>query len=219
MKTTPDARVRMARIALPIISSTLLGAASSLCHADAVTQWNANAGAAAAAACFAPAPDGNPLVESRLYAMTQLAVYDALNAIKRRSEPYAYGGAVVRGASPEAAIASAAHDVLAAQLPLAGVPTACVSAGLVRLEDDYARSITSIAAGPAKDSGIAVGRAAAAAVLARRAGDGSEAPLVDPNFPQGTAPGEWRFTPGSPPVAFAPHWGKVKPFALRDAAQ
>ncbi len=209
---------RAACILVPVIAA-LLGAASSSSHADAVTRWNANAGDVAAAACFTPAPDGNPLVESRLYAMTQLAVYDAVNAIRPRSEPYAYRGAVQRHASPEAAIAAAAHDVLATQIPLSGVPAACVSAGLARLEDDYAQSIAAIPGGPAKDAGIAVGRAAAAAVVARRTGDGSEAPMVDPAFPQGTVPGQWRFTPGSPPVAFGPSWGKVRPFALREAAQ
>jgi len=56
-------------------------------------------------------------------------------------------------------------------------------------------------------------------VIARRADDGSDTPLLDPAFPQGSAPGQWRFTPGSPPVAFAVGWGQVKPFVLREAAQ
>jgi hypothetical protein len=43
--------------------------------------------------------------------------------------------------------------------------------------------------------------------------------LVDPKFEQGTATGQWRFTPGSPPIAFAAGWGRVKPFVLREAAQ
>ena len=40
--------------------------------------------------------------------------------------------------------------------------------------------------------------AAAAAVLALFVGDGSDTPLIDENYPQGTAPGEYRFTPGTP---------------------
>ena len=52
---------------------------------DAVTVWNANAGVAATAACLAPL--GNPLHESRIYAMMHVAIHDALNAIDRRSRP------------------------------------------------------------------------------------------------------------------------------------
>jgi hypothetical protein len=55
---------------------------------NAVTAWNAHAGKAARAACIAPVD--NPLNESRMYAMTHVAIHDALNAIERRSEPYAY---------------------------------------------------------------------------------------------------------------------------------
>jgi hypothetical protein len=109
--------------------------------------------------------------------------------------------------------------VLISQIPLAGVPPECVTAGKAQVEADYGKSLATIADGPAKTYGIEVGRAAAAAIVARRDGDGSTAPLVDPNFPQGTAPGEWRYTPGSPPIAFATQWGKVRPFVLRDAAQ
>src|SRR5712671_6724638 len=54
---------------------------------DAVTVWNANAGAAATKACIAPLDD--PFHESRIYAMMHLAIHDALNAIDRRFRPYA----------------------------------------------------------------------------------------------------------------------------------
>lgn len=39
-----------------------------------------------------------------------------------------------------------------------------------------------------KTQGTAVGQAAAAAILALRANDGSNTPLVDPTYPQGTLP-------------------------------
>jgi hypothetical protein len=80
-------------------------------------------------------------------------------------------------------------------------------------------ALGAIADGAAKSQGIAVGQAAAAAIIVQRANDGSNAPLVDANFAQGSAPGEWRFTPGSPPIAFATAWGQVTPFVLRDATQ
>jgi hypothetical protein len=45
-----------------------------------------------------------------------------------------------------------------------------------------------------KATGIAVGHPSAAAIIAARANDGSDAPLVEFDCPQGTEPGEWRFT-------------------------
>lgn len=66
--------------------------------ADAVTRWNANAGEAAKAACTSPT--GNGLAEARMYAMVHVAIHDAVNAIKRRSRPYAFDGDVKRTTSP-----------------------------------------------------------------------------------------------------------------------
>ena len=42
--------------------------------------------------------------------------------------------------------------------------------------------------------------------------------MVDPAYPQGTEPGEWRFTPGYP-FAFGTHWGAVTPFVLHHSSQ
>jgi hypothetical protein len=188
-------------------------------RADAVTDWNANAGAAALAACIAPAD--NPLHESRLYAMLHLAVHDALNAIQRRSRPYVYDATAAAGTSADAAVAAAARGVLVSELAKIGAPfpPTCAAAGIARAETDYAAALAVLADGTAKTAGIALGQAAAASVIAARAGDGSDTPLVDPAFAQGTLPGQWRFTPNSPPIAFAVGWGQVKPFALDDAAQ
>ncbi|MFZ0160883.1 MAG: hypothetical protein WAL50_17770, partial [Kineosporiaceae bacterium] len=77
---------------------------------DAVVRWNAQAGKAAVAACIAPLE--NPLHESRAYAMMHIAVHDALNAIDRRYEPYAYRGHADPHASADAAVAAAARGVL-----------------------------------------------------------------------------------------------------------
>jgi hypothetical protein len=57
---------------------------------DAVLTWNENAGRVATAACFAPL--NNPFHESRTYATMHIAIHDALNAIDRRSRPYAFDG-------------------------------------------------------------------------------------------------------------------------------
>ena len=185
---------------------------------NAVTAWNAIAGKAALASCIAPVE--NPLNESRMYAMTHVAIHDALNAIDRRSAPYAYDAHAQRGASPDAAVAAAARDVLVPVLGQLQAPfsQACIDAGVASVESDYAAALDAIPDGPPKQRGLAVGHAAAAAVLALRASDGADTTLLDFGFPQGTTPGEWIFTPDRP-FAFAPGWAHVTPFVLDDATQ
>jgi hypothetical protein len=191
---------------------------SRLVNADAITDWNANAGEAAIAACLSP--DNDPLHESRMYAMVHIAIHDALNAIDRRSRPYVFDSQAPSGASPQAVVAAAAHDVLVAlinQNPSI-FPPECTAAGLASVEADYTAALAAIPDGVSKTQGVDIGQDAAAAILTLRANDGSDTLLIDTAYPQGTAPGEWRFTPGFP-FAFAPGWSDVTPFVLRDAAQ
>src|SRR5262245_13236063 len=104
------ARSRVTAIATIATCALVLFPRSST--ADAVTDWNANAGKAARAACLSPALD--PLHESRAYAMMHIAIHDALNAIDRRFRPYAFRARAEAGplASAEAAVAAAARGVL-----------------------------------------------------------------------------------------------------------
>src|SRR5688572_1252004 len=178
---------------------------------DAVLVWNANAGEAALAAGLAPT--GNPLYESHMYAMAHVAIHDALNAIDRRYRPYAFFGHASRRASTDAAVATAARDVL---VPLLGQIPA--PAAIASVEADYTAALEEVPDGPAKRKGINVGARAAEAILALRADDGSDTPLVDTAYPQGDEPGEYRFTPGTP-FAFAPGWGDVTPFVLEASSQ
>ena len=191
---------------------------SSGATADPVLAWNANAGEAAIAACIAPTD--NPLHESRMYAMMHIAVHDAVNAIEPRSRPYAYHGALVPSASVDAAVAAAAHDVLVPLLLAipAPFPPACGQAGAASVEADYAAALAEIPDGAAKTQGLALGHDAAAAILSLRADDGSDTPLIVEDSPQGTEPGEYRFTPGTP-FQFAPGWADVTPFVLRTSSQ
>ncbi len=109
---------------------------------DAVTVWNANAGVAATAACIAPLDD--PFHESRIYAMMHIAIHDALNAIDRRSRPYAFDMQAEPGASPDAAVAAAARDVLVpliGQLPLELVSQSCIDAGVASVEAAYTAAL------------------------------------------------------------------------------
>ena len=195
---------------------------------DAVTDWNANAGVAATAACIAPID--NPLHESRIYAMMHVAIHDALNAIDRRSRPYAFDRRAAPGASPEAAVAAAARDVLVpliAQLPLELVTQDCIDAGVASVEAAYTAALAAIPGraerrrsrdDQAKAQGIAVGQAAAAAILHLRAHDGAVGPFLNFACPQDTNPGEYQCTPGTPFIAFQV-WENVIPFVLKHSSQ
>jgi PAP2 superfamily len=204
------------------VAALLLAAPAASAHhasSDAVATWNENAGKAAVAACISPV--GPSPAEARLYAMTHVAIHDALNSIDRRSRPYAYHARTRRQASPDAAIAAAARDVL---VPVLGelstlVPQDCIDKAVTGVEADYAAALGAVPDGRAKARGVAVGQAAAAAILALRADDRAQK-LVVPDFayPQGTAPGEYRFGPGAT-FAFAPKLGELTPFVLRDGSQ
>jgi hypothetical protein len=84
------------------------------------------------------------------------------------------------------------------------------------LDDFRALSLSVIPDGPAKDNGIAVGVAAADAMLALRANDGSGA--VVPYTP-GTEPGDWQPTPPAFLPALLPGWGQVTPFGIECGSQ
>lgn len=212
---------------LLIVGCAVLGL-PSLAAADAVTDWNENAGKAATAACISPVFD--PFHESRLYAMVHIAIHDALNAIDRRTRPYAYDGGY-EPASPEAAVAAAAYTVLDREMANSvpadlfdfffgpGGGAGCIAGGRQQAASDYSVALDAIPDGPAKEAGVALGEAAAEAVIALRTGDGSDGiPYLDFDYPEGTEPGQYRGVPSFP---FAPAlmtgWGDVTPFALRRA--
>ena len=173
----------------------LLTASPSAAATDAVLRWNENAGKAATAACLTP--EGNALAESRMYAMVHIAVHDALNAIDRRSHPYAYDVQVKGGTSSSAAIAAAARDVLVAVIGQLQESGECIQRGLATVEADYAAALGELPDNQPKARGIAVGQAAARAILTLRANDGSDTLLVA--HAQGCRPASLRG-----PFAFAP---------------
>jgi hypothetical protein len=198
------------------VSPLLILLSAGTAAADVVIDWNARIGTAAIAACISPADD--PLHESRLYAMAHVAIHDALNAIDRRSRPYAYDAQVDPTTSADAAVAAAARHVLGAVIGQLPFPPACIEAGIASAEADYAAALAAISDGSSKTLGIELGQASAAAIVALRSGDGADTPLLDFDYPQGVNPGEYRFTPGFD-FAFAPGWGRVTPFVLNRPSQ
>ena len=78
----------------------------------------------------------------------------------------------------------------------------------------YDASLAAIPDGPAKTGGIAVGEAAAAAMLAARENDGRNGTFP---FVLGTKPGEWRKSPPLFLLDPTPWVGNVKPFLVPNA--
>jgi hypothetical protein len=67
--------------------------------------------------------------------------------------------------------------------------------------------------------GIQVGQTAASQILSLRAADGAYLlPVRDPSYPQGTRPGEYRFTAPFT-FAFGTEWGTMLPFVLDSSDQ
>ena len=218
---TPRAgRRRAALLSIPALAlaATLVPAQSVSAQnvaPNAVQRWNDVAGRAALASCLSPAND--PLHESRMYALAALAAHDALNAVHRRYASYASRPTGGRGADADAAVAAASRTALSAAL--ADLPpefAGCRAAAETLVDEAYVTELAAVPDGAAEDAGVAVGTAAAAAVLATRVGDGSDTPIIvdASGYQQGTGPGQWRFTPDRP-FAFAPGWGAVRTFALR----
>jgi hypothetical protein len=170
--------------------------------ADTVTQWNQNAANALYVTAAQP-----PNVSVLHMAMVQGAVYDAVNAIDGGHEGYLLTPRVATPTdSKDAAAATAAFKVLLNIVP----------AQQPALQALYDSSLMGIPDGSAKTRGIAVGNAAAAAMIAARTDDGRFGAF---RFVNGTMPGEWR--PVLPAFGSDPNaWVKdVKPFLIERASQ
>ncbi len=144
--------------------------------------------------------------QSMIYiSFAQAAVYDAVIAIVGGYQPYKLNLAQRPGASVDAAVAAAAHDVLVHYFP----------AQQAALDTDYANALAAISEGAAKEVGIALGQEAAAGIVALRQGDGLEA---DIGFAMpAPAPGVWQLPAGQTPQT--PWVSRLRPFLLESRDQ
>ena len=161
-------------------------AASS--NANAVVTWYDLTTSVVAAAGFPP-----QVTNSRTWAVAWIAAARAVREI---------------GASADgrvAALASAVHDALLAQVPAqGGALDAALAATVGSLRDERAAR-----------RGVAIGARAAADVLAERAGDGLDVAHVNiPWTPPPPAPGIWQPTPPAFGPAIQAGEGKATPFLL-----
>jgi hypothetical protein len=143
---------------------------------------------------------------SPIKAIVHGAVYDAVNAIDGRYQPYLAAPAAKRWYSQDAASATAAYRTVSGLLP-EQEPF---------LRPLYEASLAKIPDGPAEAGGIRVGNDAAQAMLLARKDDGRDGPsIVNP----GTEPGQWRPTPPSfatDPVSWL---ANVDPFLIPSAEE
>jgi PAP2 superfamily len=189
------------RFGLLVAVAALLALAAPA-RADTVTDWNVNATNALLVAAGQP-----PQVSVPHLAMVHGAVYDAVNAIDGGHRGYLISSRLAtRSDSKDAAAATAAFRVLVHLVP----------AQQAALDGQYATSLATIPDGSSKTRGIAVGNAAAAAMIAARTDDGRFGPF---RFDVGAGAGLWK--PVLPAFTNDPFaWLKdVKPFLIQNASQ
>jgi hypothetical protein len=180
---------------------------------DAVLSGNAQ-GIAAAPSLVPPGVPLAPFVEARLYAIANIAMHDALNAIVPRYDRYADDGPIDPSANLAAAVLTAAHDAIVGADPGATAAT----------DTWYATAIAPFTGEPGYAAGVTVGQRVAAAILANRATDGTAGGGIGPYTP-GTNPGDYQFTSpfDGPPFngfADASLWGAtVTPFVVASTSQ
>jgi hypothetical protein len=192
-----------------VLLVTFLGVASSATaettaaaeDASVIPAWNA-----LAIATFSADPTKVPQETPLYMGFTQAAVYDAVVGIEGRYEPYRFDARAPRRTSAQAAAVTAAHKVLVTYSPYAQT----------NLDAAYAMSLAQIPDGAAKTRGIAFGTLAADNLIAMRANDGRNAPVL---FTQPPAPGVWRPTPPALLPMAVPWMGSVTPLLVRSGAQ
>jgi hypothetical protein len=186
----------MTRLRTSIVLVALLAASPVAARADVVLDWNA------IAVSTLGSQGQNPFATARFLTITQLAVFEAVNAITGDYEPYLGTVSAPAGASAEAAAVAAAYGVLKAYFPLAP-----------NLDGAYAASLAAIPDGSAKAAGIATGQVAAAQMVARRVGDGSSPAQF--GLPASIDVGVWQLTPSCPAAGgILFQWQNVTPFGV-----
>jgi hypothetical protein len=160
--------------------------------------------------------DPGPIIDSRANAILHAAIHDAVNGVELRYQPYT-AKLSSPGASLDAAVATAARDVIVALSPSTRDKT----------EAEYASALAAIPDGAAKTKGVSLGREAGRANMERRAGDQvpvgpwppMSGPITQPVYAPTGRPGDYAFTPpfDQPPlgpIALFPGWGRLTPFAV-----
>jgi hypothetical protein len=187
----------MSRLHTAVAVVVLTMCSPTVAKADVVLDWNQ------IAVSTLVSQGQSPFAQARFMAITQLAVFEAVNAITGEYQPYLGTVVAPAGASADAAAVTAAHDVLKTYFPAAAST----------LDAAYAASLAAIPDGSAKSGGIATGQAAAAQMIAVRLGDGSSPAQF--YVPTSVAPGAWQLTPSCPAAGGINfQWQNITPFGV-----
>ena len=192
--------MRIARLAF-LLTIALL--ASTCLHAqNVVVQWNG----IAATTIITNAKEAS--VASGVWlAYVHLAVFDAVNSIDHRFQPYAFTTQAPEGASKDAAAVAAAHRILVQYFP----------AQQSSLDSQFATSLAGIAdTGANIASGVAIGEAAAQGLISARATDGL---LANVSYTPPVGPGFYQRTPPAFAAPLTPWLGQMVPFTMTGPAQ
>jgi hypothetical protein len=189
-------------LTVPVAVTPAAAQAQTAATPNAVITWNTHA----QTAIYEMARQ-SPTGTTRSFAMVQGAVYDAVNAIAGTPyEPYLIAPPATPSDSTPAAVATAAYRVLVSLFPDRPEIAAALRAR-------YDESLAAIPNGPSKLRGIAVGEAAAAAMIDARRDDGASDTSL--RWTVGTEPGQWRPTPPGY-VPFGAWFAFLKPFVIRN---
>ena len=193
---------------LAVASLALAGLASiTMVRGDEVTDWNENMFTAIFTARV------SPVVTTRVTALVQSAVFDALNGVYRRYTPVHVPPEAPNGASARAAVVQAAYSVLVRLFPAQQETLdAQLADSLANLADEpgdaFGRSVL---------RGLAWGQHVADEIWAWRSTDGfTPAP---PAFLGGTNVGQWRPTPPGFLPGAVPQLGYLTPWAIESPSQ
>ena len=171
---------------------------------DVVLDWNAT-GINAAANHFrfdlVPEVGAAPPQTTRAAAMLHTAIYDAVNGIEKKFNPYAIDLEAPSGASIEAAVVGAGYTILSELFP--------EQVDMFDLQRE--KSLGEIADGQSENDGLAYGQAVATELLALRADelyvqDSDNSPDPD-NYPYNPPKGENVWRPGEDGIAVGAGYG------------
>jgi hypothetical protein len=153
-----------------------------------------------------------PPTGTRLGAIVQAAVFDAVNGIETRYTPIHVAPAAPDGASPQAAAVGASYTAQVLLFPSQKAAlNADLAASVAALSDGEGGSHASVA------NGLAWGNTVANQIVAWRSTDGFNA--SPPTYVFGTAPGDWQVTPGGSGPPKFPTLATTTPFALTSPSQ
>ena len=177
-------------LTISAIAVAVSAAAITSARADDVTDWNQTMLRSIIIA------GTSPTNATRVAALVQAAVFDALNGIDRRYTPIHVPPNAPAGASRRAAVVQAAYVMIGKHYGTGGLFTTTQQNILNARRDVALATIGLEESAAAIASGVAWGQQVADAIWAWRSTDGFN--LNPPSFVGGTAIGQWRPTPNAP---------------------